>query len=186
MENIFIRRELTTFYGMEDGDDGGTEDDDEALSDSILDEVDEDDNLDSSKTSPVISKIKSRTRNAASISNRNLGPAYNSIRAARKAASCLRNLNPTPVQHCVVSVRTGSFLPVGDERIRLTHIEHNFRARISTSLSFDPRTGKYDMCLAGRDSAFEAVGGGPVIILVADQAFPACLPARTAGKECPG
>jgi hypothetical protein len=29
-----------------------------------------------------------------------------------------------------------------------------------------------------------AAAGGPVVLVVSDQNFPACVPARTAGKEC--
>jgi hypothetical protein len=69
-------------------------------------------------------------------------------------------------------------------RIRCTKITHNLKDRISTSLSFDPLSGLCVTCLYGRHAALVGHGGGPVVIAVSDQCFPACLPARTVKKEC--
>jgi hypothetical protein len=63
-----------------------------------------------------------------------LGQACKTIRAAQRAASSLRCLNPT--QQSTESVSTGSFTNDGDDRIRLLYTEHNLRSRISTTISF--------------------------------------------------
>jgi hypothetical protein len=36
----------------------------------------------------------------------------------------------------------------------------------------------------GRHAAWSSSTGGPIVLVVSDQNFPACLPARSAGKEC--
>jgi hypothetical protein len=81
-------------------------------------------------------------------------------------------------------VSTGSISTDGDDRIRLTNIVHDLRNRSTKTFSFDPQTGMCNSCLAGPHAAWAAAAGGPVVLVVSDQNFPACVPARTAGKEC--
>jgi hypothetical protein len=113
-----------------------------------------------------------------------LGQSYRTIRAARNTASCLRQLNPNPLPGNVELVNTGTLYTEGDDRIRLTHIEHDLRNRNSKTFSFDPVAGVCGSCLAGRHAAWTGSGGAAICVAVSDQNFPACLPARTAGKEC--
>lgn len=76
-----------------------------------------------------------------------LGQSYLTVRAARNAASSQWHLNPAPHKKEVVS--TGSFLNEGDDRIGITHVEHNLRTRTSKSLSFDPLSKKCITCVGG-------------------------------------
>ena len=110
----------------------------------------------------------------------NLGGAYNTVRAARKAASNLRQLNPDSSSS--ENSKAFSFAN-GDERTLHCHIEHNLRDRLSKCFSFDPQARKCDTCPSGGHAALKAAKGGPVAIVGADQAFPACLP-ETDGNEC--
>jgi len=112
-----------------------------------------------------------------------LGTAYGTVRAARRAASCWRQLNPAPAR--VESVSTGTFTSEGDERILHANVEHNLRLRVSRTLSFDPLSGKCNTCLGGGHAALSAVGGGPIVLVTTDQSFPPVLPAKSdTGKEC--
>ena len=110
----------------------------------------------------------------------NLGGAYNTVRAARKAASNLRQLNPDSSSS--ENSKAFSFAN-GDERTLHCHIEHNLRDRLSKCFSFDPQARKCDTCPSGGHAALKAAKGGPVAIVGADQAFPVCLP-KTDGNEC--
>jgi hypothetical protein len=111
-----------------------------------------------------------------------LGQSYKTIRAVRRAASSLKCLNPA--QQSTESVSTGSFTNDGDDRIRLVYTEHNLRSRISTTTSFDPKTKLCRVCLGGAHAALAGSDGQPIVFAASDQNFPACVPARTTGKDC--
>ena len=111
------------------------------------------------------------------------GRGYNAVRAARKAASCLRQLNPAP--RSVESSCTGSFLTGGDARALRTKVGSNINTRINLSASFDPAGGRCISCMGGGHDAFSDAAGGPVALVASDQAFPACLPVwRGGGSAC--
>jgi len=112
-----------------------------------------------------------------------LGRNYRTVRAAKEAVSCQRQLNPSATGRGE-RVGTGSFCTGGDERVLLTNLEHNLQARINKSLSFDARTKQCNTCPAGGHGALESGGGGPVALVASDQCFPACVPAFEQGKEC--
>jgi hypothetical protein len=147
-----------------------------SISESMLDSDKEGDNA--GKSTATVGQKRKLDRKP----DLDLGQSYRTIRAAKKAASSLRPLNPAPKKVCCVS--TGSFLTEGDDRIRNVNIEHNLQARTSKTLSFDPVNLLCNTCLAGKHAAVSAAGGGPVAIVASDQSFPACMPARTAKKEC--
>ena len=111
-----------------------------------------------------------------------LGRSYGTVRAARRAASCGRPLNPSPVT--VELVDTGSFITDGDERILHCNLEHNLKDRLNKTLSFDPQRCWCNTCPGGGHNALAGREGGPVVIVAADQTFPACLPSGSGGKEC--
>ena len=101
--------------------------------------------------------------------------AYTAVRAARRAASCLRYLNSAPVEH--ERVGNGTFMHSGDERHIRTGIGSDLGTRINWTCSFGRPAGSCHTCLGGRHEALKSAEGGPVAILAADQSFPACLPA---------
>ena len=111
-----------------------------------------------------------------------LGRGYNAVKAARRAVSSLRLLNPTPVKS--ESVTYGSFMSAGDARVLRTRVICSISTRIFQTSSFDTATGRCISCAGGGHDAFVSGNGGPVALVVADQAFPACLPVWRGGGEC--
>ena len=65
-----------------------------------------------------------------------IGGAHTTVKAARRAASSRRQLNPSPTVVERASFST-SFTSGGDERILRCHISHNLKERTSTFHSFD-------------------------------------------------
>ena len=110
------------------------------------------------------------------------GRGYVAAKAARRAVSSLRPLNPTPCR--TESVSTGSFITEGDDRYRRAKISSSITTRICIMRSFDPVTGSCVSCLGAGHKALETAGGGPVAIAAVDQCFPACLPVPRGGGEC--
>ena len=108
-----------------------------------------------------------------------LGRGYNAVKAARRAASCLRQLNPNSVKN--ESVGHGSFTVSGDARVLRTKVVCNINSRIALTSSFDTDTGRCVTCAGSGHNALADTDGGPVAIVVADQAFPACLPVWRGG-----
>jgi hypothetical protein len=165
----------------EDAVDGSVSDD---ILDSSMDDPEGEGGSGSAKKS--VSSVKpgaGTKRDADGSAHYDLGQSYRTIRAARRAASCQKRLNPNPVQSHTESVNTGTFCTVGDDCIRLTNIIHDLRNRSTKTLSLDPQSGTCSSCLAGRHAAWSSRTGGPIVLVVSDQNFPACLPARSAGKE---
>ena len=129
---------------------------------------------------PAIFQAKSDNNSAVM---GHFGRGYNAVRAARKAASCLRQLNPAP--RSIESSCTGSFLTGGDARALRTKVGSNINTRINLSASFDPAGGRCISCMGGGHDAFSDAAGGPVALVASDQAFPACLPVwRGGGSAC--
>ncbi len=87
-----------------------------------------------------------------------LGRNYKLVRAAAKAASSRRQLNPNAGTREQVS--TGSFVAPGDERILLTNMVHNTQAKETRTYSFDPTSRKCNTCPSGAHEALMQVGGG--------------------------
>ena len=110
----------------------------------------------------------------------NLGGTYNTVRAARRAASSLRQLNP---DHGSVETSKSFSFANGDGRTLQCHMEHNLKDRLCKSFSFDPQTRKCDTCPSGGHAVWKSAKGSLVAIIGTDQAFPACLP-ETDGNEC--
>ena len=110
----------------------------------------------------------------------NLGSMYNTVRAARKAASSLGHFNPD--QAATEPCKAFSFAN-GNERTLHCHMEHNLRDRVCTCFSFDPQSSKCGTCPSGGHAALKAANGGPIALAGMDQAFPACLP-ETDGNKC--
>ena len=126
-------------------------------------------------------KFQDRSGNTEAI-EKFLGRGYNGVRAARRAASSLRQLNPNPNR--TESVSTGTFTCSTDSRILRTRVFSNLNSRTNLSCSFDPASFRCVTCIGGGHDAGAGAGGGPVALVVADQAFPACLPAWGEGGEC--
>ena len=112
----------------------------------------------------------------------NIGSGHSTVKAARRAASSLRQLNPSPNTSEVAKFRT-SFTNGGDERILRCNISHNLRDRTSTSISFDTKRQQCNTCVSGAHGALAGRGGRPIVVVAADQSFPACIPATDTG-EC--
>ena len=111
-----------------------------------------------------------------------IGGAHATIKAARKAASSRRQLNPAPSAVERASYRT-SFTNGGDERILRCNILHNLKDRTSTSHSFDSNKKTCTSCVSGSHAALAGRGGRPIVFAAADQSFPACAPASDT-DEC--
>ena len=109
-----------------------------------------------------------------------LGAEYNTVRVARKAVSSERQLNPSP--NSIEKVSIASF-EKEDDRIMHCIMEHDLKNKVNKTLSFDPRTKKCAVCAPSGHPALVAGEGGPVVLVGADQCFPACLPVVT-GEEC--
>ena len=133
-----------------------------------------------SDSSPKVSRVFQDS--AAAVQN-HLGRGYNAVRAARRAASSLRLLNPTPVK--CESVSCGSLVVSGDARVIRTRVVCNLTSRTYLTSSFDIKSGRCISCAGGGHDAFASSGGGPVSFVVADQAFPACLPVWRGGGGVP-
>ena len=88
-----------------------------------------------------------------------IGGAHATIKAARKAASSRRQLNPAPSAVERASYRT-SFTNGGDERILRCNILHNLKDRTSTSHSFDSNKKTCTSCVSGSHAALAGRGGG--------------------------
>ena len=112
----------------------------------------------------------------------NIGSGHSTVKAARRVASSLRQLNPSPNAIEVAKFNT-SFTNGGDERILQCNISYNLRDRTSTSISFDTKKQQCNTCVSGAHSALAGRGGRPIVIVAADQSFPACIPATDTG-EC--
>jgi hypothetical protein len=166
---------------LQDGDDGREIDSDEKLLDSSMEDVTASSSTDKKLYNKAISKKRGIEPEPSKFE---MGQSYRTIRAARSAVSCLRQLNPNPLPGNIEPVSIGSFCTEGDDRIQLTNITHDLKNRRSLTLSFDPDSGECNSCLAGRRPAWTGQNGEPICVVVTDQNFPACLPARTAGKEC--
>jgi len=145
---------------------------DDAVDDSLLDADDasDDENAGGQRAVAAGSNCK-----AASNSR-----AYTAVKAARKAASCARFLNPAPTS--TESTSTGFLQASGDDRCNRTGIGSSLGQRINWTSSFGRPDGMCGTCLGGRHAALKAAGGGPVAIVATDQCFPPCLPA--ADGEC--
>ena len=111
-----------------------------------------------------------------------IGGAHTTVKAARRAASSRRQLNPSPSVVECASFST-SFTSGGDERILRCHISHNLKERTSTSHSFDTRKKNCTSCVSGAHAALAGGSGQPIVCVAADQSFPACVPA-TDTNEC--
>ena len=111
-----------------------------------------------------------------------IGGAHTTVKAARRAASSRRQLNPFPTVVERASFST-SFTSGGDERILRCHISHNLKERTSTSHSFDTRKKNCTSCVSGAHAALAGGSGQPIVCVAADQSFPACVPA-TDTNEC--
>ena len=84
--------------------------------------------------------------------------AYLAVRAARRAASSLRQLNSAPVAQ--EKTGSGSFMHLGDERHIRTGIGSDLGTRINWTSSFGRPAGICHTCLGGRHEALRAGGGG--------------------------
>ena len=147
------------------------------LDDSLLDEDENSDTVDSNDR-PIVPRIADTVQ--SSIKTKVLNRAYIAVQAARRAASSARPLNPTPTSTARISM--GTLYPARDDRSTRTSITSNLGQRLNWSSSFGRPDGLCGTCVGGRHAAFKAVGGGPVALVATDQCFPACLPA--AGGEC--
>ena len=127
------------------------------------------------------SKFQDRSGNTGSILTF-LGKGYTAVKAARRAASSQRQLNPNPYR--TESVSTGTFALGTDARVLKTKAFSNINTRTNVTCSFDPSSLRCVSCVgAGHDAVADAEGG-PVAMVIADQAFPACLPAWRGEGEC--
>jgi hypothetical protein len=157
-------------------DEGEGEEDDilDDVSEKLLDSSSDPDEPRARKKNSAPASIGSGTKRAASDEmDFDMGPSYRTIRAARKAASCLRQLNPAPIPAHNEFVSTGSFCTMGDDRIRLTNIEHDLKNRSTKTFSMDTRSGQCSSCLVGAHAAWAARDGGPICVAISDQNFPA-------------
>ena len=129
----------------------------------------------------VNNKFQDDTANSASIMN-HLGRGYNAVRAARRAVSCQRQLNPAPAR--IETVSCGTFVTAKDARIMRTKVGSNIDTRTNISSTIDHTNGMCVACAGGSHDAFAAASGGPIAMVLSDQAFPACLPVWRGGGEC--
>ena len=111
-----------------------------------------------------------------------IGKGHATVTAARRAASCRRQLNPSPTTTEKAGIRT-TFTSGGDERVLRCNIVHNIKDRTTSSASFDIGKKTCNTCVSGPHSAVAGRDGRPVVFAAADQSFPACVPATDAG-EC--
>ena len=111
-----------------------------------------------------------------------IGGGHATVKAARKAASSRRQLNPAPTTTESASFAT-SFTNGGDERILTCNISHNLRDRTSTSHSFNTVKKDCNTCVSGGHGALVGRGGKQIVMVAADQSFPACVPS-TDSREC--
>ena len=112
-----------------------------------------------------------------------LGRGYIAVRAARRAASSPRQLNPNPNR--TESVSIGTFASTKDARLLRTKVLCNLTTRTVITCSFDPASLRCVSCVGGGHDAAADAGGGPIAMVIADQAFPPCLPVgRGGGNVC--
>jgi len=124
------------------------------------------------------SNFQANTDNSASILN-HLGRGYNAVRAARRAVSCQRQLNPAPARK--ETVGCGTFVTASDARIMRTKVSSNISTRTNISSTIDHSNGMCVSCTGGGHNALADATGGPVALVLSDQAFPACLPVWRGG-----
>ena len=120
------------------------------------------------------------TQNTGEAKVINLGQAYNTVKAARKAASSIRQLNQSPTS--TEKTEWGGFVGT-DGRVLQCMLVHDLRERLNKSLSFDPDKKVCAVCAVGGHPAFVNAAGGPVVLVGSDQCFPAALPCTDDG-EC--
>ncbi len=75
------------------------------------------------------------------------------------------------------------FLQPGDERWGRNFNQFKLSKARIVSCSFDSSTGTCRTCLSGEHAAWEGADGGPVVVVLSDQHFPANVPADGPG-EC--
>jgi hypothetical protein len=160
-DEVFFLGGTDPFANSEDDDE---EEEEQLIIDGNEDLLDDSDNDPDGVQKNLKQKPVVRKRKNSDPIKLDLGQLFKTVRAARSAASCLRQLKP-------------------NDRIRFVNVQHNLKARTSVTQSFDPLSGKCNTCLVGRHEALLA-GGEPIVVVAADQCFPACVPARSAGKEC--
>jgi hypothetical protein len=106
---------------------------------------------------------------------------YFVVRSIRAAKQVGRDLNREADQTVEEGVAKG-FLGEDERWLRNYNI-HSVERGLNVSCSFNPRTGLCYTCLGGTHRAWESREGTPVVVVLADQAFPANVPAADGG-EC--
>ena len=81
------------------------------------------------------------------------------------------------------SIPDPGFMQPGDERWGRNRNQFKLAKARIVSCSFDSSTGTCGTCLSGEHAAWESVDGGPVVVVLSDQHFPANVPADGPG-EC--
>jgi hypothetical protein len=106
---------------------------------------------------------------------------YFVVRSIRAAKQVGRDLNREADQTVEEGVAKG-FLGEDERWLRNYNI-HSVERGLNVSCSFNPRSGLCYTCLGGTHRAWESREGTPVVVVLADQAFPANVPAADGG-EC--
>ncbi len=106
---------------------------------------------------------------------------YFVVRSIRAAKQVGRDLNKEADQTVEEGVAKG-FLGEDERWLRNYNI-HSVERGLNVSCSFNPRSGLCYTCLGGTHRAWESRDGTPVVVVLADQAFPANVPAADGG-EC--